>query len=87
MMLSINLRAIQMQIEIAVIRGHLHDFHLLDEFFLRAAMLDEIGDGANFKAMFFCEAQQLRQARHGAVVAHDFANDGYRAAAGEADRA
>ena len=72
-----------MQIEVAVISRHLHDFDLLDQFFLRAPMLDEVGDGANFQAMFLGEPHQLRQSRHGAVVAHDFANDGDGPAAGE----
>jgi hypothetical protein len=47
-MLAIHFGAIEMQVEIAVVRGHLDDFNRFNEFFAGAAMFDERGDGSDF---------------------------------------
>jgi len=45
-------------------------------------VLDQVGDGADFQAMFGREQLQIGQARHRAVVFHDLTDHGGRAAAG-----
>ena len=72
-----------MQIEIAVVGRQFDGLDALDQFLPRAPVFDQVGDGADFQAMFFGELQQLRQARHRAVVVHDFAEDADGPAAGE----
>ncbi len=56
--------------------------HLLHQRFVAAAVLDEVGDGADLQAVLGGELLQVGQAGHGAVVLHDLADDGGRAAAG-----
>ena len=75
MMLAIDFGTIEVKGEIAVIGWEVHDLDPFDQFFAGAAILDEIGDRADFEAILFGEFQKLRQACHGAVLAHDFAND------------
>ena len=38
------------------------------------AVFNEVGNGANFEAVLCCKNLQVGQARHGAIVFHDFAN-------------
>jgi hypothetical protein len=51
-MLSVNLRAIQRQIKLAVIRRHLDRLDALHQFLARAPILDQVRDGAQLEAMF-----------------------------------
>ena len=46
-----------------------------------AAVRNQVGNGANFEPVFGGKQLQIRQARHGAVVFHDLADHGSRAAA------
>ena len=78
MMRAVELRAIKVQIEIAVVRRQFHDLLALDQFFRHAAMRDQTLDRANAQPVLFAELHQLRQARHGAVVMQDFAEDARR---------
>lgn len=83
-MLAVQLGTIQVQIKIAVIRGHLDDFDLLHLFLARAPVFDDRGDGANLQLVFLGEFQQFRQTRHRAVVIEDFAEHADGAQAREA---
>ena len=47
---------------------------LLDQRFVAAAVLDQVGDGADLQAVLGGEQLQVGQARHGAVVVHDLAD-------------
>ena len=47
----------------------------LDELFGLDAVADEIGDRDHFKAVLFAEFDKLRNAGHGSVFVHDFADD------------
>src|SRR5208337_3408368 len=48
------------------------------------AVTDELGDGEDFEAMFATKGDEVRDAGHFAVVAHDFADDAGRGEAGKA---
>jgi hypothetical protein len=41
-----------------------------------AAVLDQVGDGADLQAVLGGKNLQIGQAGHGAVIIHDFANHG-----------
>src|SRR5690606_19254880 len=43
----------------------------LDGFFVGDAVVDQVGDGADFEAVLFGEDLQVGTAGHGAVVIHD----------------
>ena len=50
---------------------------------------DEVGDGDEFEVVFAAKDGEIGEARHGAIVIHDFANDaavGETGEAGEVDR-
>ena len=49
---------------------------------MAAAVLDQVGNGADLQAMDRGKFQQIRQAGHGAVVLHDLADHRCRRAAG-----
>ena len=51
-----------------------------------AAVLDQVGNGADFQAVFGRKQLQIGQTGHGAVVFHDFADDGSRGAASHASQ-
>ena len=55
-----------------------------DQGFGFAAVLDQVGDGANLQAMLGCKQLQIGQAGHGAVVLHDFADHAAGVATGHA---
>ncbi len=48
------------------------------------AVLNQVGVGDHFELMLLGEAQQIRLARHGAIVFHDFADDPGRFESGQA---
>src|SRR6266702_730778 len=48
--------------------------------------MDQVGYGANLEAMLAGKFEQLRQPRHRAVIAHDFADDADGPAACELDQ-
>ena len=52
----------------------LRDANSFDQAFGAAAVLDQIGNGANFQSMLGSKQLQVGQARHGAIVFHDLAN-------------
>src|SRR6267142_1177855 len=64
MMLPVQLRAIQVKIKVAIIGGHFDDFHPFDQFFTRAAEMDQIGNRANFEPMLFRKFDQVWEAGH-----------------------
>src|SRR5262245_22261732 len=72
---AIDEAAIKVQIEIAVVGGHLDDLLAFDEALGAAAIGDEVLDGADAKAMAFLELHQFRKAHAGTVRTEDFAND------------
>ena len=73
-MLSVQLRAVEIQIEIAVFSRHLHHLHSLDQFFPGATVFDQGLNGADLQAVLVCEIDQFGQPRHRAVIAHDLAD-------------
>ncbi len=54
-----------------------------DQRFVLHPEVDEIGDGNDFKVVFFGENFQIGHPRHGPVVLHDFTDDTRRFQAGE----
>ena len=64
--------AVQVKLEIAVVGRQVDDLHALDEFLARAAVGDEVLDGAELQAVLLLEAQQFGHAGHRAVVVDDF---------------
>ena len=48
----------------------------LDQRFRGGAVVNEVGNGADFQAMFLGEFHQFRQAGHRAIVVHDLADRG-----------
>ena len=50
--------------------------HFFEQGFGAAAVFDEVGDGADFKAVLLGEFGELGHACHGAVVVDDFADNG-----------
>ena len=58
--------------------------HLLDDLVVPQAVADQVLDGADLEAVALGEGDQVRHARHGAVVVHDLADDAGRVEAGEA---
>ena len=72
MMNPVEMALVEVQFELAVIRGHIDDFDALDELFTLAAVGDEIGDAANLEFVLLGELQQIRQPGHGAIGIHDF---------------
>src|SRR4030095_11887639 len=67
MVLSIDLRAIQMQIEITVVGWQFHDLLEFYEFFAFPSVRDQALDRANAQSMFVAELHQLWKTRHGDV--------------------
>ena len=70
--------------ELAMRRHQLAAGHLADHGFGAAAVLDQIGNGADLQAVLGGKFLQVGQARHGAVIVHDLADHGGRAGAGHA---
>ena len=58
--------------------------HFADQGLGFAAVLDQVGNGANFQAMLGREQLQIRQAGHGAIVLHDLADHAAGVATGHA---
>src|SRR5437667_11094487 len=73
MMRAVELRPIQMQIEIAVLGWQF--YHLLQfyQLFADAPMCDQALDRTHVQSVFFAKLHQLRQPRHRAVVVQNFA--------------
>ena len=82
MMLAVEFRTVQMQIEITVVGRHFNDLLRLYEFFAYAPMRDQTLDRTNAQAMLFAEFHQLRQPRHGTVVVQNFAEHSRRLESG-----
>ena len=78
MMRAVQRRAIEMQIEVAVVRRQFHDLLRLDQFFLEASVRDQALDRADAQPVFFAELHQFRQTRHGPVVVQNFAENAGR---------
>src|SRR6266478_2654672 len=72
-MLAIEVRAIQVQIEIAVVSRHFHDLLQLYQLFANPAISDQTLDRTNMQAMFFVELHQFRQTCNRAIVVQNFA--------------
>ena len=56
---------------------------LLDEMILLEPISDEIADGADLEPMRARKVHQIVEARHGAVLAHDLADDAAGVETGE----
>ena len=78
MMLAIELRAVEVQIEIAIIGRHFYDLFQFYQFFADAAVCDQALDGANAEAMLLAELHQLRQSSHRAIVVQNLAKHSSR---------
>src|SRR6266536_5567491 len=78
MMLAIELRAVQMQIKVAVISRHFYDLFQFHQLFADAAVRDQVLDGANPQAMLPAELHQLRQSRHCTIVVQNLAKHSSR---------
>ena len=50
--LTVRVRAVEVQVEVAVIGRHFHDLDAFDELLAGAAVADEIGDGADLELVF-----------------------------------
>ena len=74
----IELRAIQVQIEVAVVSRQLHDLLQLHELFAKTAIGDQTLDRANPQTMFFAKLHQFRQTRHCAIGVQNFAKHSRR---------
>ena len=84
MMRAIELRAVKVQIEVAVIGRQFHDLLALRPAFrVSAAMRDQALDRANAQPVLFPELHQLRQPRHRSVVMQDFAKHARRLQPGQ----
>lgn len=59
-------------------------FDFLNEALALTTVFDEAFNGAKFELVSNGEGAKFGQTGHGTVVVHDFADDGYRAAAGQA---
>jgi hypothetical protein len=68
--------AVEMAVEIAVVRGHEDGLLTHYQFLGTHAVLDELGDGAGLELVFFLIAAELADARHRAIVIHNFTNHG-----------
>lgn len=77
-------RAVGDELEITAVGldGGLGD--ALDERFASEAVGDDVGDGAHFEIVFGAEAIEIGLTGHGAVVVHDFDDDGGGLETGEA---
>ena len=84
---GVDVAAYQRQVDVArtpVVIGHhperpIHGLQRafrasFDQRFSAAAMLDQVGDGADFQAVPVGELDQVRQARHLAVILEDLAD-------------
>ena len=76
--------AVEVKLEGSAVGGQADGFDFLDEALALAAVFDEVFNGAKFELVSDGEGAKFRQAGHGAVVVHDFADDGDGAAAGQA---
>ena len=72
-----------MQIKITMIGRHPDHFQSFDQLLASAPIFDQFLNRADFQAVVSGEVHQLRQARHGPVLAHDFANHADRPATRE----
>ncbi len=61
----------------------LDDLHLLNQLLTLVPMRNQRLNAADFEAMLLRESFQLWQARHAAVITHDFTNNTHRPAAGQ----
>ena len=71
-MFAIDGAPVEVQLEVAEVRGEMDDLFSLDEFFLSAAVGDEVGNAAHFELVVLLELDEFGQARHGAVCVQDF---------------
>ena len=60
--------------KVALRGGQAATAHALNQGFIAAAVFDQIGNRADFQAVFARKNFQVGQARHAAVVVHDFAD-------------
>src|SRR5262245_56021408 len=75
MWLEIYDRGIGNQVELAVACRQLDSQFTMDQPFAAATVLNQVLDRAQFEIVFFAEFTKLRQMRHVAIGAYDFAND------------
>ena len=73
---SVGLDAVEVAVEISEVGGHFDGLFPLHQFFLTAAVLDDLRDGAGFECVLFLVITEVADAGHGAVFIHDFAEDG-----------
>ena len=71
------------QAEVAMRRAQRPLGHLLDQGFILVAIMDQVGNRADFQIVFAGEFEQIGQARHAAVILHDLADDRGRRQAGQ----
>src|ERR1700758_183070 len=71
-------RSIEMQTKIAIIRRQRHFCLFNDEFLSNPAVSDQILDRTNLQAKLILKSEELRQARHCAIVVDDLSQDAGR---------
>ena len=69
--------------EVAVAAGDLLLGYALDQGFVLAAVMDQVGDGADLEAVLVRELKQVRQPGHGPVILEDLADHRGRLHAGQ----
>ena len=81
---AIDERAVEVQIEIPVIRRHENRFLSVDQLLAFPAVRDEVLDRAEFEPVLAFKFHQVRKPRHRAVLLEDFADDSGRIKSGQA---
>lgn len=81
---AIHQRAVEVEIEIAVVGRQNNRLLFLDEAFAFPSVGDEVLDRAHFEAVLALEFNQVRQSRHRAVILHDLTNHPRGVESGEA---
>ena len=84
MLARLNGRLVDVQIEAPGRCCNLRLGNRAHEMLVAQAVGDQILDGADLEAVALCEGDEVRHARHGAVVVHDLADDGGRVEPGKA---
>ena len=72
---AIHERTVEVEVEIAKVGWHVDCLFVLHELLAFTAVSDEVLDGTHLEPMFLFEFHEIRQAGHGAIFLHDFAND------------
>jgi len=84
--LAVGVRAVKVQVKIAMFGRHFYHLDALDQPFPGAPVLDQILDRGQLQPVAAGKFQQIRQPRHRAVLAQNLADNGDGPAAGQLDQ-